>query len=368
MHALITADTIGGVWTYVRELVAGLVGRGAQVTLVSFGQIPAPHQTKWMEGLPGLDFRPTGFRLEWMQEAERDLELSAEYLLSVVRETRPDIIHLNQYAYGALEVDVPKLVVAHSDVVSWWVAVHGEEPPESKWSCWYRDTVLRGLLGATAVVAPSRAMLDALASFYTPPAVGKVIYNGRTQALFNGQAEKENYAVSVGRLWDGAKQISLLTQIEPPLPVHIVGSEQHPDAAYRHSTPRTRKGNIRFRGELGEEALRHLYNRAALYVATSRYEPFGLAPLEAALARCALVLNDIPSFHELWGENAYYFRHNDSDSLAGALRQLAEDREMRIVYGNLAYHHARQRFGVDRMVDEYWALYRSLVPLEVEAA
>src|SRR6266516_3422244 len=26
MHVLITADTVGGVWTYTRELVAGLVG------------------------------------------------------------------------------------------------------------------------------------------------------------------------------------------------------------------------------------------------------------------------------------------------------------------------------------------------------
>ena len=31
MHALVTADTVGGVWTYTRELVTGLVQRGVRV-------------------------------------------------------------------------------------------------------------------------------------------------------------------------------------------------------------------------------------------------------------------------------------------------------------------------------------------------
>lgn len=368
MHALITADAIGGVWTYVRELVTGMVARGVRVTLVSFGRIPAPRQTRWMKGLRGLDFRPTGFPLEWMQHAERDLELSAEYLLSIVRETRPDLLHLNQYAYGSLPVDVPKIVVAHSDVVSWWMAVHGEEPPASSWSCWYREIVGRGLQGATAVVAPSRTMLEALASFYTWPASGRVIYNGRTPSLFSETGEKESCAVSVGRLWDGGKQTSLLLRSELPLPVYVVGPEQHPEPSCRSSRPSCRKHNLRFRGELSEEALLRVYRRAALYIATSRYEPFGLAPLEAALARCALVLNDLPSFRELWGEHACYFRRNDPDSLREVLQSMAGDRVRRAAYANLAYEHARRCFAADRMVEEYLDLYRSLAPLEVEAA
>ena len=51
MHVLITADTVGGVWTYTRELVSGLIARGMRVTLVSFGEIPMPEQTAWMERL-----------------------------------------------------------------------------------------------------------------------------------------------------------------------------------------------------------------------------------------------------------------------------------------------------------------------------
>src|SRR3954447_22837610 len=130
MHVLVTTDTMGGVWTYTRELVTGLAGRGVTVTLVSFGEIPTSDQTAWLSALPGVDFRPTAFRLEWMQDSEEDLAASAEYLLSIIAETKPDLLHLNQYYYGNLECYVPRIVVAHSDVVSWWQAVHLKSPPD----------------------------------------------------------------------------------------------------------------------------------------------------------------------------------------------------------------------------------------------
>ena len=45
-----------------------------------------------------------------------------------------------------------------------------------------------------------------------------------------------------------------------------------------------------------------------MYAATARYEPFGMEVLEAALSRCAIIANDIPSFREIWGDDAIYFR------------------------------------------------------------
>ena len=149
MHVLVTADTVGGVWTYTSELVTGLVRHGVGVTLVSFGSIPEPWQTAWMEGLRNLDYRPTAFRLEWMQESAGDIRASSEYLLTVIREKRPDLLHLNQFCYGALESDVPKIVMAHSDVLSWWDSVHGDVPPNAGWIRWYRKTVQQGLEGST---------------------------------------------------------------------------------------------------------------------------------------------------------------------------------------------------------------------------
>lgn len=368
MHALVTADTVGGVWTYVRELVTGLVRRGVQVTLVSFGEIPTAQQTSWMEGLSGLDFRATGFHLEWMQDAEEDIELSSEYLASIVREVKPDVLHLNQYCYGALDVDVPRIVVAHSDVVSWWVAVHGEEPRDGRWMKWYREIVRGGLASATAVVAPSRWMLECVRTYHTEPSQSSVIYNGRNPNLFNPHVTKEGYVVSVGRLWDGGKQVSLLTRIDAPEPVYIAGSEDHPDSAHRASRQRRASKKVHFKGPQSEAQLRHLYARASMYAATSRYEPFGLAPVEAALSRCAILANDIPSFREIWDDAAYYFRLNDAASLQEGIERLARDKALCIEYANRAYNRARERYTSERMVDAYVSLYQSVVAAEAAAA
>ena len=361
MHILVTADTVGGVWIYARELVTGLVRHGIKVTLVSFGDIPAPEQTRWMEGLRNFDYRPTAFKLEWMQDAEADLAASADYLETIVRESRPNLLHLNQFYYGALRPDVPRVVVAHSDVVSWWKAVHQEEPPDSSWMRWYRSVVSRGLAGATAVVAPSAWMLEQVTRNYTKPGLGSVVHNGRTPALFNPYVTKDDVLVTVGRVWDGGKNAALLLKEEMPLPVRIVGNDKHPESQSNAFGGREKAG-VQFEPHQDERQLSLILGRAAIYAATSRYEPFGLAPVEAALSRCAIVASDIPPLRELWDGVALFFRNNDAGSLKEVVGRLVNDRELRQRHAHLAYSHARRKYDAARMVDEYLELYRALVP------
>jgi len=369
MRVLITADTVGGIWTYARELVTGLVRRGLEVTLVSFGHVPEPRQLAWTESLRNLDFRPTAFRLEWMQDSADDIAASSEYLLSVIRETRPDVLHLNQFCYGTLDVDIPKIVAAHSDVVSWWIAVHGEEPPKSGWTDWYREMMQQGLDGATTVIAPSRWMLSQIESCYGQRRQSRVIYNGRSPQSFNPHGDKEDMVLTVGRLWDAGKQVSLLTRYDCGWPVVIAGETQHPDEAYCGDGARiVCEGTLELKGKQNPEQLRALFSRAPVYAATSRYEPFGLALVEAALSRCAIVANDIPSFRELWGETACYFQTNDAAGLRDAIAELRGNKVLRRQYAELAYQRARRRYTADRMVDEYLEAYASITAPRTVAA
>ncbi len=365
MHVLITADTVGGVWTYTRELVIGLTRRGARVTLVSFGEIPAPGQTQWMSRLENLDYRPTGFKLEWMQDCEADLAASAEYLGAVIGESKPDMVHLSQFYYGGLDCAAPRVVVAHSDVVSWWMAVHGQEPPDSPWMRWYRRAVIRGITGATAVVAPSKWMLDQVVRYYARPSKSAVIYNGRTPLLFNPHMSKEDTIASVGRLWDSGKNAQLLFRQDLPAPVCLVGADHSPESRAESSTEswsgRGRVPGVQVEDYMDEKHLSLVLAKTAIYAATSRYEPFGLAPVEAALSRCAIVASDIPSFRELWEGAAVFFRDNDAESLKEALETLTNNAALRQSCANLAYNHARQKFHAGRMVDDYLALYQELV-------
>jgi glycogen synthase len=368
VHVLVTGDTLSGSWTYTRELVAGLVTRGVRVTLVSFGEIPLPEQTAWMDHLHGLEYHPTAFRLEWMQEAENDLPESSAFLAALVREVRPDVLHLNQFCYGDLPVDVPRIVMAHGDLITWEHAVRDRTP----WAArsltgslsWYRQTVLRGIAHADAVVAPSEWMLDRVCDSYGQPRRGEVIYPGRNPIFFNPYVSKDDCVLTVGRLIDAGKQVSLLTQFVHPVPVCIVGAEQTvpvPRIPIRADVKiATDQTSVAIRGPQTEAQLRALYSRAAIYAATACYEPLGMTALEAAFSRCAIVANDIPSFREIWGDAALYFRTNDAGSLADSIRQLSHDRSLRRAYAELAYTRARERFTTKRMIDDYLQLYRGL--------
>ncbi len=372
MHVLVTADTVSGSWTYTRELVTGLVTRGVRVTLVSFGEIPLPEQTSWMDLLHGLEYRPTAFRLEWMDEAPKDLLESSQFLASLVREVRPDILHLHQFCHGNLPVNVPRIVMAHGDIVSWTQAVQGCTPRPTRWLEWYRDTIVGGIAAADAIVAPSAWMLDSICYNYTPPRRGVVIYPGRNPIFFNPYVSKDDSVLSVGRLLDAGKQVFLLTQHSQPFSVCIVGAEQTvplPRVPIRADVKvATDQSCVAIRGPQTEAQLRALYSRAAVYAATARYEPLGMATLDAAFSRCAIVANDIPAFREVWGDAALYFRTNDARSLADTLQQLDSDRGLRHAYSDRAYTRARERFTAKRMIDDYLNLYRSLLSADSLAA
>lgn len=361
MRILITADTVGGVWTYTRELVSGLVRQEFEVVLVSFGGVPTAEQTRWMSGLRNLDYRPTAFKLEWMQDSMDDLRASAEYLEAVAEETRPNLLHFNQFYYGGLKYDAPRLVVAHSDVVSWWIAVHGCEPPDSTWMRWYRSIVKNGLSQATAVAAPSQWMMEQVVRYHIEPERKFVIYNGRTPSLFCANHEKEKTVTTVGRLWDSGKNAAIFLREKMPWPISIVGSEKQPGREEAAVEQRARPG-VRFLRQQSEEQLCELLGRTAIYAAVSMYEPFGLAPVEAALSGCALVASHIESFRELWGNAAVFFRNNDAASLRQALTDLAEHDEFRRGCAKRAFEHAQRWFTAERMVAEYINLYRKLMP------
>src|SRR5262249_24351099 len=154
-----------------------------RVTLVSFGEIPMPEHIVWMERLPDLHYIPTAFRLDWMEQGEQHFREGSEFLCALIQDFKPDLLHSNHLGYGALRCRVPRVVVAHGDLVTWWNPVHGREPKESAWLRWYRRAIAQGLGSADAVVGPSEWMLNALKAAYGSGRRETVIHYGRNPVL-----------------------------------------------------------------------------------------------------------------------------------------------------------------------------------------
>ena len=332
-----TTDAVGGVWTYATELADALADEGVEVVLAALGPEPSAAQRA------GRELHSCPGRLEWQEEPWEDVRRAGDWLLALAEEVRPDLVHLNGYAHGTLDWPVPALVVAHSCVLSWWEAVQGCPAPAS-WER-YRAAVRSGLHGADALVAPTAAMLADLRRLYDLEPGGEVIPNGIDAPL--SPAPKEPFVLAAGRLWDAAKALDVLDAAAADLswPVLLAG-----DAG--GSAP----CHARALGGLAAGELHARMRRAAIFAHPARYEPFGLAALEAGLAGCALVLGDLPSLREVWGQAATYVAPGDPLALADALEELISDPRRRTELAERARSRALD-YGAARMARRYARRY-----------
>lgn len=351
MRVLLTTDTIGGVWTYSVELARALAAHGVETTLATMGAPLNEGQRRLADALE-LDVRESRYKLEWMDQPWQDVAAAGQWLLALERQIKPDIVHLNGYAHGALRFDAPRLVVAHSCVCTWWRAVHGCEAPAA-WNA-YREAVAAGLRGADLVLAPTWAMLEALEGCHGQlPRIG-VVPNGRDPRRF-APGRKESIVFAAGRVWDEAKNIAALEAVAPNLawPVHVAGDQRHPVTG---KTPRLRTHGL---GSLGPEDMADWLGRASIYAHPARYEPFGLGVLEAALAGCALVLGDLPSLREVWDDVALFVEPDDHAGLQAAIARLIDHPTARRDLARRACQRALQ-LTPQRMALGYVRAYRHL--------
>jgi glycogen(starch) synthase len=341
-HVLMTCDAVGGVWTYALDLIDALAPHGITCTLAVLGPPPSPEQREALARTAVADVAEAPWALEWMHEPWNDVAAATSWLRDLAADRHADLVHLNGYSAAAAEWNVPVLVVAHSDVVSWWRHVHGAEPP----AAWqeYRRRVAAGLSAASALAAPTAAVLaDLRRSFGCRR--GVVVHNGRSANWLRASGvtvTKQPLVLGAGRMWDEAKNVGALQRVAPKI-----------------------RGAVRIAGDpsslgvLGSGELAEWMQRAAVFCAPARYEPFGLTALEAAMAGCALVLGDIASQRELWDGAACFVHPDDDEGLAHTLRCLLGNPVRRAAVADACARRA-QAYGAAEMGAGYARLYADL--------
>lgn len=346
-RVLMTADTVGGVWTYALDMARALPE--CEFHLATMGACLSPSQAHEVAGLGNVTVHESAYRLEWMPDPWDDLARAGEWLLGLEREVRPDVVHMNGFVHAALPFAAPVVTIGHSCVLSWFQAVQGREA-SPEWAR-YQEAVRAGLAASARVVAPTQAMLTALQTHYGPLPQSRVIANARDAALF-APGLKEPFVFSAGRVWDDAKNIAALAEAAPhlPWPVFVAGDCAGPDGI-ASDLP-----HVRLLGRLAPTSVAGWLARASIYALPARYEPFGLSILEAALSGCALVLGDIPSLREVWGDAAVYVPPDDAGALHHALADLCRNDTLRQAMAGRALAGAA-RYSPARMAALYRALY-----------
>lgn len=347
MKVLIATDTVGDVFTYTAELSAALEDEGIEVVVAAMG----PRLRREQRALLPARVHESGYRLESTVDSWVDVAAAGRWLQILEEEERPDVVQLCSYAHGALPMAAPKVVVAHSSLLSWWRAAHGADAP-AEWGH-YREQMAAGLEGADAVVAPTRAMLEELeADHRLGPGTAHVIHHGSAMPTAAPDVSKSALVLGAERVWDAAKNLATLDAASARLawPVTVAG-DLGP------------MGRVRFAesaGSLGPSALAKLRRSASIFAAPTAYEPSGLGILAAASDRCALVLGYIPSLRELWSDAAVFVQPGDDRALHEVLETLIGDGKLRSELAERAHQRAAE-LSIQRTARAYAGLYEQLV-------
>ena len=348
---LLTGDAVGGVWRYNLDLARGLLAGGIAVALAVLG--PPPSSAQMAEArIPDLQLIPTSLPLDWTAPTPEAMRSAGAELAGLAGRLRVDRVHLHAPALAAeVAWAAPVVVVAHSDVGTWWQAVHGGRLPNDL--AWRAEATAHGLAEADAVIAPTHAFAAALDRLYRPERAISVVHNGLAAPSAAPRARSAG-VLAAGRLWDPGKNVALLDRLAATLnaPLAAAGPLTGPHGEAAHVSA------LHCLGTLTQAALAERMAEATVFASASRYEPFGLAVLEAAQSGMALALSDIASHRELWDGAALFFHPEDDAGARDALRRLlaapdafaarARERASRytdaaMVAGTLAVHSALGR-------------------------
>lgn len=351
---LITTDNVGTIWNYTMELIAGLEKEGYEITLAVINKSINEERKKQISCFKNIRIYYGNYKSEWMEDPWEDVDEAGEWLLNIRDEFHPDIVHLNNYSFGALNWGIPVITFAHSDVISWWKAVLKYPYPNRLNE--YFKRVKFGLENASVILAPSESAMHSLNQTFGNFPNQRIIYYGRSLPRISTTA-KNKTVFSIGSVLDSAKNISLVINSAPMFQWKVkiagpsAGNDEVEFSAHRY---------VEFLGDLSSEKIFKYLAKSPLFVLPAKYEPFGLSVLEAALSGCALILGDIDSLKEIWGDAAVYVDTEDSDILIKCVNELIDDPALLQLYRNRALKQA-SRFSAERMIDEHIQIYNSVI-------
>ncbi len=137
----------------------------------------------------------------------------------------------------------------------------------------------------------------------------------------------------------------------------LVGNE---DYFYRRLKQETDCDNIIFAGFVPDGKLVGYYRRARAYVFSSKYEGFGLPPLEAMSYGLPVLSSTSGSLPEVLGRAALYFDPQDSADLLDKMSEIIKNQNLRQQLSAQGYDQIK-KYSWSQMTKTIWEIYKSLV-------
>ena len=216
-------------------------------------------------------------------------------------------------------------------------------------------TIPASMRHSAAVIVPSAfTRAEVLALFELPAERVAVAPHGVDPLFFEvpegGPPAEPPYFAAIGSSRPRKDLVTLVRAFKGVVEAHpeirerlvITGEDPGAGGLREAAVELRRAGRIVFTGHLDDRDLVRLYRDATALAYPSRYEGFGLPPLEAMAAGAPAAVADIPVMAEVTGEAAMRVAPADAAAWAEALRRLASDPALRDRLSSEGREHARR--------------------------
>jgi glycosyltransferase involved in cell wall biosynthesis len=374
LHIVIDARRIRdfGVGTYIRSLVHAL---GAIDTANRYTLVSAADDVRTLTGLP------ENFHSIPYARSDQD-PLDHVLFPAFLNGLSPDLVHipLNQVP---LMMPRPYVVTIH-DLAN---LIFGQEQSGARMQA-RRFLFRRGLVRARRVIAVSEATKRDVENFLgCPPGHVVRVYNAPDPGFLQhsdtvpGERQRilERYQISypyllyagnirphknVPRLVDAFAVVREQLATHPlyrELRLVIIGDTISQYPAVRQTVIRSRTEHVvRFLGFVPFDTLRCFYESAAAFVFPSRYEGFGLPPLEAMACGTPVVTSNVSSLPEVVGDAAVLVNPENVFDIARGIRDVLTDERLRAGLIQRGREHAA-RFSWERTARQVLEIYQEAV-------
>jgi glycosyltransferase involved in cell wall biosynthesis len=182
-----------------------------------------------------------------------------------------------------------------------------------------------------------------------------VVYpaSGIPSSMFRPDYENGEYVLAVGALQPNKNHQVLfraLSTLDDPPPMCLIGDGQ--EAGHLRDLAKKLSLSVKFFPRVGDEALCRLYEKSLFVTVSSLSEPFGMTPVEGALAGKPSVVGTVGGTREfvIDGETGLVVNSTSPRHMAGALQMLLSDRDLRKTMGQRARERALSHFTLDSSV------------------
>jgi glycosyltransferase involved in cell wall biosynthesis len=369
LHVVIDARRIRdfGIGTYIRSLVHAL---GALDTTNRYTLVTGPAEARLLAGLPE-NFRSAVY-------ARNDHSVLDHIAFPMyLRGLHPDLVHIPLNRVPILMIK-PYVVTIHDMANLFYDEEHGNFRMQLR-----RFRFRRGLKRANRVIAVSDATRrDVETVMGVRPERIRRVYNAPDpgfRAAAGSSDEKDRimeryqinypfllYAGNIRRHKNVPRLVEAFAVVREQMASHpvykdlrlvIIGDTISQYPAVRQTVIKSRvEPVVRFLGFVPFETLRCFYETAAAFVFPSRYEGFGLPPLEAMACGAPVVASNVSSLPEVVGDAAILVNPENVFDIARGIRDVLLDdllREDLIRRGKLQ----ASRFSWERTASQVLEIY-----------